>query len=156
MHCKALSSDQGGSVCWSITLLFLSSPSSEYILQRVGHHLQVVQYAGAWQLSTRKGFAGGGAHRGPISGGRVLFRRFAAPLLLARPRWPLGRRPLLSGRALGAPPVHVGCGLCDAFAVGPLHAMSPAPPAVTLNGRKRDGNFTGIQYRVILLISTGN
>ncbi|KAG2581383.1 hypothetical protein PVAP13_6KG031600 [Panicum virgatum] len=64
--------------------------------------------------------------------------------------------PRFGGRPLGAPPVHAGCGLRDVFAAVPLHTMSPAPPAVTLDGRKRDGNFTNIQYMVILPISTGN
>ena len=83
--------------------------------------------------------------------------RFAAPLLLAQLRWTLGRRrPPLGGRPIGAPPVHAECGLRDVFAAVPLHTMSPAPPAVTLDGRKRDGNFTNIQYMVILPISTGN
>ena len=96
-------------------------------------------------------------HRGPISGGGVVF---CVSLLLCflpnsdglsdddDPRLAGGQLELLQSMP------NVASVMCS-----PPYLSTPCPPvppAVTLDGRKRDGNFTNIQYMVILSISTGN
>ena len=65
-------------------------------------------------------------HRGPISGGGVVF--CVSLLLCFLPNsdgLSHDDNPRFGGRPLGAPPVHARCGLRDVFAAVPLHTMSP-------------------------------